>query len=466
LCISLKFLNKSTKAITTKQTIQTIRSDYYIIIYIKNIKEIKIIMFGLDLIDLVVESGRGGNGAISEYRARYIPKGGPDGGDGGDGGSVYIKVDRNIFSFKHLLRNRIHKAKNGDNGKGQNKTGGKGKDVTIAVPPGTIIWDNTVSGEKYKIKDVTTMPEEFFCLLKGGRGGRGNSKLANSRKQFPNYAQIGGMGQKKKVVLELNIIADVAIIGVPNAGKSSLLAALTKATPEIADYPFTTKHPEIGIYEELKGTVVFLDIPGLLDGASRGVGMGVEFLRHISRVRCLVHVVDGLSTSQKQDVLEIQKEINEYSPSILKKPTILAVSKLDLINRDISKVTTLMKDLIPEENLCVFSSKSGEGLSALVSKIKRNLSTYRDSPNKTLPTEIKPTTRPNERKPSIFRDSEGNYTVRCGLNLKNTIVGEESLPRIWQILESEGICRELEEAGISDGDRVSIGHKVFVWGVK
>ena len=423
-------------------------------------------MFGLDLIELNIGSGRGGNGAIGQHRARYIPKGGPDGGDGGSGGAVYLSIDPNMFSFKHLLRNRVHNAENGENGKGQKKTGRKGKDVTITVPPGTIVWDISTAGEKRKIVDVATPNNTKICLLKGGKGGRGNSKLANSRKQFPDYAQLGGPGNKKKVLLELNIIADVAIIGVPNAGKSSLLAALTKATPEIADYPFTTKHPEIGIYEELKETLVFLDIPGLLEGASRGVGMGIEFLRHISRVRCLVHVVDGLSGTQKQDFIEIQNEIREYSPAVLKLPQILAVSKLDLLKKQKNAIRALMVPLTPKDNFCFFSSKSGEGLPELVSKIKRSL--YEDGrvPKRAGTLEINPIAHTYERKPSIFRDTDGNYVVRCGQKLKRRIAGEKTLSRVWQILEGEGVYRELEEAGIKEGDKVSIGSKVFAWGVK
>jgi len=424
-------------------------------------------MFGLDLIEITIESGRGGNGAISERRVRYISKGGPDGGDGGDGGSVYIKVDQNIISFKHLLGNRAHKAENGDNGKNQNKTGRKGKDVTIKVPPGTIIWDTTTVGEKHKIKDVTELNKGFFCLLKGGKGGRGNSRLANSRKQYPDYAQVGGIGKKNKVVLELNIVADVAIIGFPNAGKSSLLAALTKATPEIADYPFTTKYPEIGIYEDIKETLAFLDIPGLVIGASRGEGLGIAFLRHISRVGCLVYVVDGLSVTQPQDVKEIKEEIKGYSASIIEKPTIIAVSKVDLTKGQGFEGGLPLKGSTPEEESpCFFSSKSREGLDDLVFKIKQKLAENRFGANNKCLPEITPPEDSKGRKPSIFRDTEGNYAVRCGLKLKKAVAGEKCLSRIWQILEREGIYQELENSGINEGDNFSIGPRVFVWGMK
>ena len=415
-------------------------------------------MFGLDLIELVIESGRGGSGAISERRVRYISKGGPDGGDGGDGGSVNIVVDRNMFTFKHLIRNRFFKARNGENGKGQNKTGKKGQDITIPVPPGTIVWDITNPEQKLKITDMSTISNFEICVAKGGHGGRGNSKLANSRKQFPEYAQIGSMGEKKKVLLELNIIADVAIVGFPNAGKSSLLAALTKATPEIAEYPFTTKHPEIGIYEELKETIVFLDVPGLLKGASQGVGMGVEFLRHISRARCLVYIVDGLSTTPKRDIVEIQSEIRQYNPLIFEKPQVLAVSKLDLVQKHTHPLL--------EEGLSFFSSKTQEGLSALVAEIKERLSESRKDFNKNDLPEIRPEEHEQERKPSIFRDTEGNYTVRCGQKLKKLIAGKKTITSVWQALEDEGVCSELKAAGITAGDKVAIGPKVFIWGSK
>ena len=415
-------------------------------------------MFGLDLVELVIESGRGGNGAISERRVRYISKGGPDGGEGGNGGSVYIVVDQNIFTFKHLIRNRSFKARNGENGKGQNKTGKKGQDIIVPVPPGTIIWDVTNPGEKQKIIDLSTTNSFKICVAKGGRGGRGNSKLANSRKQFPEYAQVGSKGEKKNILLELNIIADVAIIGFPNAGKSSLLAALTKANPEIAEYPFTTKHPEIGIYEELKDTIVFLDIPGLLKGASQGVGMGVEFLRHISRARCLVHIIDGTSTTPKRDIKDIQSEIRQYNPVILKKPQVFAVSKLDLLQKNTHPLFT--------ENLWFFSSKTQEGLPELVALIKKCLLESKEEKNKNILPEIKPEEKTQERKPSIFRDAEGNYTVRCGQKLMSSVADKKTMSSVWQILEVEGVYAELKAAGIIAGDKVSIGSKFFIWGTK
>ena len=279
---------------------------------------------------ITVQSGDGGRGCVSFRREKFIPRGGPDGGDGGKGGDVIFKSSshrRTLYPFRFK---RQFKAKNGSHGQGKQKTGKKAADLIIEVPPGTLIIDEETSEI---IKDFT-YPDDTFIIAEGGRGGQGNSRFKSSTHRAPRFAQPGEPGKFLKLKLELKLLADVGIIGLPNAGKSTLISVISSATPKIADYPFTTLTPILGVVQAGWGEpFVVADIPGLIEGAHKGVGLGTRFLRHIERTRVLVHLID-ISTIDPQNPLAgyetINRELARYSSKLMEKPRIVALNKLDL----------------------------------------------------------------------------------------------------------------------------------------
>lgn len=284
----------------------------------------------VDRVEIFVKAGDGGRGMASFRREKYVPKGGPDGGDGGDGGSITIRADTDADSLAPLVHRKFWKALKGEPGGSSNCHGRDGKDMVILVPPGTIIRDRDRGNI---IKDLTADGEEVI-VAKGGRGGRGNRYFATSTNRAPREFEPGGDGEERWLALELKVIADVGLIGLPNAGKSTLLSRLSRATPEIADYPFTTKYPNLGLVM-LGGDrgFVLADLPGLIEGAHAGVGLGHEFLRHVERTRVLVHLVEPFPTDD-HDPLEnyrtIRKELELYSAALAAKPEFVAVSKCEL----------------------------------------------------------------------------------------------------------------------------------------
>lgn len=273
-----------------------------------------------------VYSGSGGNGAVSFRREKYIPRGGPDGGDGGKGGNIIFIVKRNLKTLSHLKRQRVFKAKNGESGRGKKCSGKNGADCIIEVSPGTLVRD-FYSGDQ--LLDLTE-PGEQRLFLQGGRGGKGNSHFATSRNQAPRFAQKGEPGKHRKIKLELKLIADIGFVGLPNAGKSTLLSVLTKARPEIAAYPFTTKIPNLGVIKYDDKDIVIADIPGIIQGASKGAGLGIRFLKHISRTFILAFLID-LSDENFMRAGEIlEKELLGFSSELLKKKRCVIGTKMDI----------------------------------------------------------------------------------------------------------------------------------------
>ena len=279
---------------------------------------------------ITVQSGNGGRGCVSFRREKFIPRGGPDGGDGGKGGDVIIKSSshrRTLYPFRFK---RQFKAQNGSHGQGKQKAGKKGDDLIIEIPPGTLIIDE----ETNEILKDFTHPDETYTIVEGGRGGQGNSRFKTSTHRAPRFAQPGEPGHLLKLKLELKLLADVGIIGLPNAGKSTLISVISSATPKIADYPFTTLTPTLGVVQAGWGEpFVVADIPGLIEGAHKGVGLGIRFLRHIERTRVLVHLID-ISTLDPQNPLAeyetINRELANYSPLLMEKPQIVVLNKIDL----------------------------------------------------------------------------------------------------------------------------------------
>ncbi len=291
----------------------------------------------IDKARITIESGHGGHGCISFRRAMYVPAGGPDGGDGGRGGDVIFVADTGLNTLVDFRYKKSFKAEPGVNGSGANRSGKSGKDIVIKVPVGTLIrygWED----EGFVMADMTSANEPR-TLAKGGRGGRGNQHFATPTRQAPKFAEDGKPGKAYKVTLELKLIADAGIIGFPNAGKSTLLSMVTNANPKIADYHFTTLTPNLGVVRGKRGDIILADIPGLIEGASQGAGLGHAFLRHIERTRALIHVVDAACLEDEEQtplmaVKKINAEFAAYNPELLKRPQIIAANKADLPVKD------------------------------------------------------------------------------------------------------------------------------------
>ena len=320
----------------------------------------------IDFTVIELQSGNGGAGCISFRREKYIPKGGPDGGNGGRGGNICVLADKNIHTLQDVRYNRIYKAKNGQQGSSNSKTGKDGDDIIIKVPIGTIIKDNRT---KELVADfVEDGQREVICT--GGIGGKGNINYKTSTRQTPRYAQSGTEGQKGTYELELKILADVGLVGLPNAGKSTLLSVVSKAQPKIADYPFTTLDPHLGIvkYEEFK-SFVMADIPGLIEGASKGKGLGHKFLKHIERNKLLLFLIDSLDPDPSQTFEILKNELLTFNKSLSLKPIILVRTKSDVY----SELDDSQWKKIPEY-LGNISSVANIGLKELIEVVVRKLS--------------------------------------------------------------------------------------------
>ncbi len=311
----------------------------------------------VDETDIVVSSGKGGNGCVSFRREKYVPKGGPDGGDGGIGGDVVFKVKANLKTLSRIKSTRTFKAENGRPGEGRRKHGRNGQDVVIFVPPGTVIRDRET---REVLKDLADATEWVF--LKGGRGGKGNWHFRNSIRQAPRFAQEGVPGEEREVIIEMNIIADIGFVGFPNAGKSSLLAALTNAHPKVADYPFTTKIPNLGVADLGFTDCILADIPGIIEGASHGAGLGFQFLKHISRTKGLAFIIDLADEDPAASYATLMEELEEYNPDLVHKPSIIVGSKSDL-DEDGSRADEFRRKMF--DDVLIISSFSGQGLTQL-----------------------------------------------------------------------------------------------------
>jgi GTPase len=323
---------------------------------------------------ITVQSGDGGRGCVSFRREKFIPRGGPDGGDGGHGGDVILKSTsqrRTLYPFRFK---REFKAKNGGHGQGRKKTGKNGEDLVIEIPPGTLIKDAETDD---LLKDFT-QPDESFIIAKGGRGGQGNSRFKTSTHRTPRFAQPGESGQFFKLKLELKLIADVGLIGLPNAGKSTLISAISSATPKIADYPFTTLTPNLGVVQTGWGEpFVVADIPGLIEGAHKGAGLGIRFLRHIERTHILIHLVDT-SIIDPQDPLAgyetINGELAGFSRQLAEKPQILVLNKMDLPGTD--RTAKILQEELKDREVLLISAVTREGVEELILKIIERLDRF------------------------------------------------------------------------------------------
>jgi GTP-binding protein len=415
----------------------------------------------IDEANIYVRSGTGGDGAVHFRHEKYIPRGGPDGGDGGRGGDVIVKVSptlNTLYEFQHQHR---FLAEDGKRGGRSDRTGHSAADLIIPVPAGTVIYDAN-TGEV--VADLVDYDQELL-VCKGGRGGRGNAHFANSRDQAPRIAEKGEPGQERNLRLELKLIADVGIIGVPNAGKSTLLAAVTNARPKIADYPFTTIEPNLGVASlDDDTTLVLADIPGLIEGAHAGVGLGYEFLRHVQRTRVLIHLLDGMAEDPILDYAQINSELALFDPDLAKKPQIVAVNKMDL-----TEVEGRWKDL--QKRL----KKKGISPMAISAIARTNLRTLLFKALQVLretPAEQKETAIPiyhpqnDPRQFEIQRIANGWRIVGISIERAAAMTywdNDASIRRFQRILEALGIDEALRNAGVKEGETVSIGDYELEW---
>jgi GTP-binding protein len=316
---------------------------------------------------ITVQSGHGGKGCVSFRREKFIPRGGPDGGDGGKGGDIILITTSRKRTLYHFKYQKHFKAENGAHGQGKQKTGKNGQNLTIELPPGTLVIDADTG---LLIKDLVDT-DETFVILKGGRGGQGNTKFKTSTHRTPRFAQPGEPGETRTLKLELKLLADVGIIGLPNAGKSTLIAAISSARPKIADYPFTTLTPSLGVVQtNWAEPFVVADIPGLIKGAHQGTGLGIKFLRHIERTRILIHLID-VSSIDPDDPLHqyhtINQELVMYDEKLVKKPQIVVLNKLDLPG--VRKAAEIFQSALKDKKVLLISALSGQGLEQLKSQI-------------------------------------------------------------------------------------------------
>ena len=416
----------------------------------------------IDKVKIYVKAGDGGNGAVSFRREKYVANGGPDGGDGGRGGNIIFTVnpgDNTLLAFRY---HRKFVAENGGNGMGGKKHGKNGEDVIISVPPGTLLKDPETGKVIFDMAEADT-----FVVCRGGRGGWGNRHFATPTRQIPRFAKGGTKGEERELQLELKMLADVALIGYPSVGKSSLLSRISAAKPKIADYHFTTLSPNLGVVAlgEGKGFVA-ADIPGLIEGASEGLGLGHEFLRHTDRCRLLLHVVDIASVegrNPKEDMEMIDGELAKWSETLAGRPQIVVANKCDVLDREspwVKEFEDYVKGLGRE--LFYVSAVTGEGLAALVSHVGEVLETL--PPLTVYASEITPEERATsggvDEKITEIRVEGSTYYVegKWLLNFMGQINFDdyESLQFFQRVLQKNGVFDRLREAGIQDGDTVNI----------
>lgn len=415
----------------------------------------------VDRVEISVKAGNGGHGSMSFRREKYIPNGGPNGGDGGKGGNIIFRVDSSLRTLIDFRYKRKHEAENGSNGEGNNKSGKAGNDLIIRIPPGTILKDKN---NENIIGDMTTNGEELI-IAQGGKGGRGNQHFATSTRQAPRFAEGGQKGDSVDLVLELKLLADVGLLGYPNVGKSTFLSNISKAKPKIADYPFTTLVPNLGVVKWRDSSFVVADIPGIIEGAHEGAGLGHQFLRHVERTKLLIHILDVSGFSGREainDFNTINSELEKHNKKLSGRHQIVALNKIDTLE-NVEEDTLEVRKFLEEKGFEVFhmSAVTGEGVNAILDRVIGLLDEI---------GVVEPIFEIPQNKEKIYKpDFKKDYRVRRD-NQYYIIEGEfldkllhsvnfedyDSIGYFQKILRNKGIIDELEDLGIKDGDIVKI----------
>jgi GTP-binding protein len=413
---------------------------------------------------ITVRSGDGGNGAVSFRREKYVPRGGPDGGDGGRGGDVFLKVHSTLNTLLAFSRKREFKAQDGQKGQGRKMHGKSAPALVVPVPPGTVVRDAATGA---LLGDLIE-PGQRLRVARGGRGGRGNARFASARQQAPRLAEKGEPGEARALKLELKLIADIGIVGVPNAGKSTLLAAVTAAKPKIAPYPFTTLQPNLGVVNlDRERALVLADIPGLIEGAHRGAGLGFDFLRHIQRTRVLIHLLDGAGANADPlaDFSQINSELALFDENLARKPQLVALNKMDLPEAQ-ARWPGVKAELERRGYAATaISALTRSGVRELLFRAAQMLDAAPPPPAVAELLVYRPAF--DESDFTIAREPDGAYRV-TGAKIERAAKMtyweyDEAVERFQKILEVLGIYRALIEAGVQEGDTVRIGEYELEW---
>ena len=419
-----------------------------------------------DRAEITIRAGDGGDGVVSFRREKFVPFGGPDGGDGGDGGDVVIKADSSVTSLRIFKQKRFYRAEDGRNGGGKKKHGKRGEGLILTVPAGTVVLHKTQIGGDAPSADLE-QPGQQVMVAKGGKGGLGNTHFTSSTNQAPRIAQKGEAGEENSIILELRLIADVGIIGYPNVGKSTLLAAASAAKPKIASYPFTTREPILGVVEVGQRSFVLAEIPGLIDGAHLGRGLGHDFLRHIVRTKILIHLIDGSSVSPTEDMVRVNAELGLFDSALAQKPQLLVVNKIDLPQAQARLAE--MKDAFSGAGTTPLfvSAATGEGVAGLMAETMKVLQsvTVERGVSEKIPMKV---FRPQPKGTGSRVHKEGDTFVVVAPELERIVAGGDvTSPGVrWQLkrqLVRLGVSKALERDGIKPGDRVRCGDLEWDW---
>lgn len=415
-----------------------------------------------DRATIYVKSGKGGDGHVSFRREKYVPNGGPDGGDGGHGGDVIFEVDEGLNTLTDFRHIRKYQAQSGEEGGKKNCRGKNGEDIVIKVPAGTVIKE----AESGKVITDMSGDNKRIVLLKGGRGGNGNQHYATSTMQAPKYAQPGQPARELTLLLELKVIADVGLVGFPNVGKSTFLARVTNARPKIANYHFTTLNPNLGVVDMADGKgFVIADIPGLIEGASEGVGLGHEFLRHIERTKVIIHMVDAAGSEGRDpiaDIYAIDKELRAYNPELANRPQVIAANKTDMIYEGENEIIEKLKAEFEPKGITVYpiSAVSGKGVKELLYHVAQMLEGLDEAPvifeQEYFPEDMLIT---GDEPFTVTYDEEENEYVIEGPRIEKmlgytNLESEKGFVFFQNFLKENGILERLEELGIEEGDTV------------
>ena len=419
-----------------------------------------------DYVKINVKSGDGGNGAISFRREKYVAAGGPDGGDGGKGGDVYFFVDPDANTLVDFRYKKNFKAENGMNGEGNHRYGKSGGDLHIGVPIGTIVKDAETN---QVLADLSEKGQEEL-ILPGGQGGKGNSHFATSTRQVPNFAQGGEKGIEKELILELKLLADVGLVGFPNVGKSTFLSRTTSATPKIANYHFTTLEPNLGVVKSEYGdSFVIADIPGIIEGASEGVGLGIQFLRHIERTRLLLHVIDVSGIEGRNPVEDfniINDELKQYSEKLASRKQIIVANKADVMQDE--NLYSELEKMAKEKGIEIYkiSAVTGEGLDILLNRVSEVLKTLPKEDIVEITGGSKLYTLSDKEKFTITWEDDMWIVTGPGVERimrKVNLEDNESLHYFHKCLDELGVNKALKKAGVKDGDNVKVVDYLLEW---
>ena len=418
----------------------------------------------LDEITISVIAGHGGKGIVSFRRERYVPRGGPDGGDGGKGGDVIIRADTSLRVLDKLRRQQRVVAEDGVRGGPGKRYGRGGNDVVVTVPVGTIVWK--VAGAEEQLADLSS-PGAAVVIAVGGRGGRGNAKFASSTRQAPRIAEKGLAGEQLRIRLELRLLAEVGLVGMPNAGKSSLLRSISSANPGVGAYPFTTLEPYLGVVELGYETLIVADIPGLIEGAHEGKGLGVGFLQHIERTQVLVHIVDGAQPDPVEEIAVVRRELQAFGHGLDAKRWLVAFNKVDLPEAK-AQESQVIAALRPQGvTVHSISAQTGEGTTQLMQEVALIVQAERRKQQEADAVAPPPVLRPPAVQPVKVVRVDGGFEVRGDKPAQTVemlgVESEEARAEVMRRLRRMGVAAALRRAGVQPGDRVRIGEEELEW---